>query len=53
MGKGYHFWGAPGNSLDYFQGSLNYPFGEDQTLQMYGNFGEFFPYNSALFGLVI
>ena len=34
------------------QGSLNYPFGGNQTMQMYGHF-EGFPLNSALFGLVI
>ena len=34
------------------QGSLNYPFGRNQTMQMYGHF-EGFPLNSALFGLVI
>ena len=34
------------------QGSLNYPFGRNQTMQMYGNF-EGFPLDSALFGLVI
>ena len=35
-----------------FQGSLNYLFGGDQTMQMYGKF-EGFPINSALFGVVI
>ena len=34
------------------QGSLNYPFWGNQTMQMHGNF-EGFPLNSALFGLVI
>ena len=34
------------------QGSLNYPFGGNQIMQMYGNF-EGFPWSSALFELVI
>ena len=34
------------------QGSLDCQFWGDQTIQMYGNFGDF-PYNNALFGLVI
>ena len=34
------------------EGSLNYPFGGNQTMQMYGNF-EGFPLNSSLFGLVV
>jgi len=34
------------------QGSLKYPFGGNETLQMYGNF-EGFPFNSALPGLVM
>lgn len=35
----------------FLQGTLNYPFGEDQTMQIYGAF-EGFPL-SALFGSVI
>ena len=27
--------------IGFIQGSLNYPFGGDQTIQMYGNFDEF------------
>ena len=34
------------------QGSLNYQFAGNQTMQMYGNF-RVFPYDNALFGLVI
>ena len=34
------------------QGSLNYPFGGNETPQMYGHF-EGFPFNSALSGLVM
>ena len=34
------------------QGSVNYLFGGDQPMQMYGKF-EGFPLNSALFGLAI
>ena len=34
------------------QGSLNYPFWGDQTMQIYDKF-EGFPLNSALFGLVL
>ena len=40
--------------LVVWQGGImdNYPFGGNQTMQIYGNF-EGFPLNSALFGLVI
>ena len=34
------------------QGSLNYPFWRDQTLQRYGSFWVIFSNNNALFGLV-
>ena len=37
---------------DLRQGSLNYLFWRDETMQIYGKFEEF-PYKGALFGLVI
>ena len=41
-----------GKGYEFLQGSLNYLFGGDQTMQIYGDF-EGFSLNSALFGLVI
>ena len=38
--------------LLFLQGSLNFPFGEDKTVLIYGNFERFLP-NGALFGLVM
>ena len=38
--------------IDIVQGSLNYQFWGDETMQIYGKF-EGFPFYNALFGLVI
>ena len=47
-------WDSMGSTrrAEDFQGSLNHPYGKDQTMQTYGDF-EGFALNSALFGLVI